>query len=446
MQESFDIHIKEILTGISSLHEEHNVRLSKNLGFNVFLAMRNKHDEVRLHSRFISSLLDPEAPHNLKTLPLELFLDAVGIGKSILTGKNLEIQPNYSEKSEYEDIDILITTSTKAIIIENKINHHDSNHDEDYTRTSGKVKLKGQLERYYHCMVNDCNYKENNVEVIYLTKEGKMPSEVSTGWGKPKYPNLRDKVRCISYSEQIATWLNNLYPYCNNEIKTFIKQYISIVEDMTDTTNIEERKKLVSTLGKLDKSHADALAYLFDNQSHICWHIADEFWHSIIMNAKKFDLEVDCLEVNDTQTNEISQYDMYIANGLTRSIHEQKKDYFSVYFKCKNGITIFLSMNYRDDSIRIGTLLKYTCSETQKQRKLPKEALDWLEESEFIIENDNNYTQKDLLIDNEPLDLNVLSCRNTVRISNEREREIVVNNVLTQVKEFAEQLALFITE
>lgn len=442
MMKSFDKYLLDILADISSLHEEHDARLDKDTSFNVFLAMRNKHDEVRLHSRFIASLLDPGAPHNLKTLPLELFLDAVGIDKSILTGKNLKVQPNYIEKSEYEDIDILITTSTKAIIIENKINHHDSNHDEDYTRTSGKVKLKGQLERYYHCMVCDCNYQEKNVEVIYLTKEGKMPSEISTGGEKPKYSELRDKVRCISYSGQIATWLNNLYPYCNNEIKTFIKQYISIVEDMTDATNTEERKKLVNSLGKLDKNHADALAYLFDNQNEICYQIANEFWHSIIRNAPIFGLNVDCLEVNDTKTREKSQFDMYIADGLTRSIHNHKKDYFAVYFKCENGVSIFLSMNYNDDSVQIGTVMQYSHAETKRQRKLPQEALEWLEESGFYA---NDYsTQKDILIDDEYLDLNVLSCRNTVRISNDKEREIVVHNVLSQAKEFADQLALFI--
>lgn len=438
MQKYFDKYLLDILTDISLLHEEHDARLDKDVSFNVFLAMRNKHDEVRLHSRFIASLLDPEAPHNLKTLPLELFLDAVGIDKSILTGKNLEVQPNYIEKSEYEDIDILITTSSKAIIIENKINHHDSNHDEDYIRTSGKVKLKGQIERYYHCMVCDCKYQEKNVEVIYLTKEGKMPSDLSTGGEKPKYPELRDKVRCISYSEQIATWLNNLYTYCNNEIKTFIKQYISIVENMTDATNIEERKKLVSTLGKLDKNHADALAYLFDNQSNICCQIADEFWHSVIRNAPIFGLNVDCLEVHDNQTREKSQFDMYIANGLTRCIHNQKKDYFVIYFRCDNCISVFLSMNYNDDSVQMGALLQYTHAETKRARKFPKETLAWLEESGFSI---NDYsTQKDILVDDEYLDLNLLSCRNTIRISNEDEREIVVKNVLSQVKEFAEQL------
>src|SRR5688572_11747237 len=81
--------------------------------FNIFSILRNKNDEVNLHSRFIGELLNPIGSHKLGNIFLNHFLKLLNI--------NTQGFEKATVHREYKDIDILIKSGSKAIILENKI-------------------------------------------------------------------------------------------------------------------------------------------------------------------------------------------------------------------------------------------------------------------------------------------------------------------------------------
>ena len=173
--------------------------------FNVFRALRKESDEVQLHSRFIASLLDPskDNPLGLDSLPLKLFLEQIGSKfKDQADSKTITLRPGWSSLNWTEDkeIDILIEDEKQgfAIIIENKIFATDSNHPD-----------RGQLEGYHRYITGnksdkhrDKTYKDNQVEVYYLTLDGHKPSDDSLGTKEKGYLHIPCR---ISYVLHINT-------------------------------------------------------------------------------------------------------------------------------------------------------------------------------------------------------------------------------------------------
>lgn len=99
--------------------------------FNLFSILLNERDEVNLHSRFISVLLDPKAPHKMGNTFLSLFLRVVESNMQV-DDAEISITPNFLNPSEFKDIDIFIRKGNEfAVIIENKIDALDSNHEEE---------------------------------------------------------------------------------------------------------------------------------------------------------------------------------------------------------------------------------------------------------------------------------------------------------------------------
>jgi len=70
----------------------------------------------------------------------------------------ISITPNFLNPSEFKDIDIFIRKGNEfAVIIENKIDALDSNHEEE-----------GQLEKYYREAIEE-GYSKDNINIYYLT-------------------------------------------------------------------------------------------------------------------------------------------------------------------------------------------------------------------------------------------------------------------------------------
>ena len=117
--------------------------------FNIFTALHKEHDERRLHSRFISVLLQPKGKHGQKELFLDLFLSQFSeiedIEKINFNYLKTIVYPKEFDKKENNNIDILIIdeTSNNALIIENKI------YADDSITSSG-----GQIERYLNHVIN----------------------------------------------------------------------------------------------------------------------------------------------------------------------------------------------------------------------------------------------------------------------------------------------------
>lgn len=261
--------IKYLLRDINIVRKKYEEREKNEDNFNMFTILRKESDEVYLHSRFLSALLDPNGPHKLGKLFLNSFLNRIGSDFDY-DEKSLEVYPNNQNRSEYKEIDICFIdrVAKNAVMIENKIYHEDTNHED-----------KGQLENYYGRLIEEDKIPEDRIEVYYLTLDGHEPSEDSVKLSG-KYPELQDKVKCISYSVEILEWLRSIVKECYNKpsLRESIIQYIKIVEYMTkNDISIDERKEITSLIG-MNEDNLMSAKLLIDNFNHVKWHTIYDFY------------------------------------------------------------------------------------------------------------------------------------------------------------------------
>lgn len=264
--------IKYLLRDINVVRKKFEERKKNEDNFNVFTILRKESDEVYLHSRFLTALLDPNGPHRLGTIFLNSFLDRVESDFEY-NEKSLEVYPNNQNRSEYKEIDICFIDriAQKAVMVENKIYHRDTNHED-----------KGQLENYYGRLIEEDNIPEDGIEVYYLTLDGHKPSEESVKLSG-RYLKLEDKVKCISYSAEILEWLRTTVKECYNRpsLRESIIQYIKIVENMTNNDlNVDEIKELSNLIGQ-NEDNLQSTRVLLDNFIHIKWHTIHDFWEEL---------------------------------------------------------------------------------------------------------------------------------------------------------------------
>ena len=328
------------LNKIKPIKNKYDQEREKNR-FNIFTALHKGHDEVRLHSRFISYLLSPNSGHGLEDLFAKIFIrDILKIDENDFDLTKFLVIPNEFIKSEYKDIDILIINKTKrqAIIIENKIFADDSNRKGDEKKYDG---YDGQLERYYNTIKTgfDKNgneikdFKCNIVFVYYLTMfEHKQPTDESIGKCDGKSKLKREHVKVIYYAKEIKKWLEEAVKQINNEKSVLIenlKQYINLINMLTNNDiSIDERKKLRTEIAK----DIESAKYIIDNFKHIKWHTVDAFWTKLISEIKdKFKGEYEKIEFytdikesyHDTIT-EITHKNIDINHGVLIYLKEEK--------------------------------------------------------------------------------------------------------------------------
>lgn len=144
------------------LAKQYQTLLTEPECYNLFSVLRGKNDEVRLHSRFLSDLLNPKGSHGLAYFPLRRFLE--NVCQVDVTDGDF----NFEVKAEYQNIDIFVANlSTKqAIIIENKIDAVDQDQ---------------QLLRYF-LIAKRLGFK--SITVVYLTLDGRFPPEAKD---RPKW-------------------------------------------------------------------------------------------------------------------------------------------------------------------------------------------------------------------------------------------------------------------
>lgn len=248
--------------------------------FNIFTTLRDQSEEVTLHSRFLSSILDPHGLHGMGHLPLDLFLNVLD-SKLTFTDAVFVI-PNHENWTEYHEIDILIrdNTNRSAIIVENKIFASDSNHED-----------RGQLEGYYQLIQKE-GIPAENIEVYYLTLDRHEPSEESLNTNGMS-PDLLDKVRCIDYATEIKSWMAEVAKEAYNKpfVRESVNQYINLISDMTGDVEVKERLDLLALIGK-NEDNLNSTRLLLENYKHVCWHALDYFNNEFIAALEKAKLKV----------------------------------------------------------------------------------------------------------------------------------------------------------
>ena len=313
-----------LLNRLDILRDKISARNEGKEKFNIFSCLLNKCDEVNLHSRFISSLIDPQGSHGLGAEPLKLLLNILD-SKFPYNNDCMEIYPSDSDWGEYKDMDILLIDRKiqYAVIIENKINAHDSNHEDE-----------GQLERYYRRIIEEDKIPQENVEVYYLTLDGHEPSQESVSTSS-KYKDLPDIVQCITYGVEITQWLGLcLQIACTKPyIRETIAQYLNLIKEMVNDTEIEDRLEIIKAISKNDDTLASA-KLLFDNYKHIQWHTIFDLFNDFYT------------ELEERGYTIITKVENEIINKIVHGGPKQRKQSPSFEIKDKNGLVFTIGCDY----------------------------------------------------------------------------------------------------
>lgn len=197
-------------------------------------------------------MLKPDGDHGLGDTFLKLFLD--NVVRSIddlqdfkFNTTNAKVTPEFpigpisKDGTEGGRIDILLRDNNEQlIIIENKIDAGDQ---------------PQQLLRYYNyaTMAKKRNYDNKEFCLLYLTKDGIRPSNISLGVAEEKVEKPNDKktkikFECISYRKDIIFWLDEcikiaaLYPALRETIHQYKQTLIQILNIMAedDSNNLLE--------------------------------------------------------------------------------------------------------------------------------------------------------------------------------------------------------------
>ncbi|MFD2914781.1 PDDEXK-like family protein [Psychroserpens luteus] len=215
-------------------------RINKMSGqnFNLFTLLRKGSDEVRLHSKFISELLNPQGSHQQGTLFLDCFLTRLSITDFETNNATANIEYYTGVINDNKDlggnIDILIRSiNNKVIKIENKI----------YAKEQ-----ENQLLRYH-------NFQKDG-QLIFLTLRGHKSRDHDT------LTNAKIDYQQISYKNEITEWLQECIEKCATVpiVRESIVQYLNLVKKLThQNINKKMSKEIVE---KITQSKESFEAYL----------------------------------------------------------------------------------------------------------------------------------------------------------------------------------------
>lgn len=185
-------------------------RYAKPPRFNLFTTLRSGSDEVRLHSRFLAALLDPQA-HELGTRPLSHFLAHIGVDDFEIEGVRVEC--------ERFNVDVLVTNNRRqALVIENKIYAGDQ---------------PEQLQRYYKS-IHSGGYTE--IHMRYLSLDGHAPDADSLGdLGMLGHDERPGSYACLGYHTNILPWLRKCLgdAALDPPLRESIAQYHDLISQLT---------------------------------------------------------------------------------------------------------------------------------------------------------------------------------------------------------------------
>lgn len=296
------------LKELNIIRKEYEMLSDREEKFNIFSTLHKEHDERRLHSRFISTLLQPRGTHGQESLFLKNFISQINSLQDFPIDDYTLVYPKEQDKKENNNIDILIINreKKKCLIIENKINAGDSN-----------LESGGQLERYIDHVVKNEKIQLDNVSVIYLTIDGHEPSNDSVG----NYLGIKDIITS-SYTELIKPWLELCLKevYSHPFLRESLIQYLNLVNKMTGNSSSKEERIAYKQLIGCSENNMKSAKKLFDNYKHIKWHAVHEFWSTLqskLKNSGKCEIvkPFDKNNINDANCNnsisDLTHFEVY---------------------------------------------------------------------------------------------------------------------------------------
>lgn len=406
------------LKEIEIIRKEYKMLADREEKFNIFSALHKDHDERRLHSRFISVLLQPKGRHGQKELFLDLFLSQFTEITELEENEKINLDysktivyPKEFDKKENNNIDILIIdkSSNQALIIENKIYAGDS------ITQSG-----GQIERYLNHVINDRKIPEENTFLIYLTLDGHEPSYESVG---EKY-NSFNNIFPLSYVSLIIPWLEKSL----KEVPTLpflreaIVQYIKLVKKMTGNKTSKEEILKYKNLISSSQDTMNATKTLIDNFKHVKWHCVHETWVKIKQKILSNNYKI----VNDFKNSSITDTTHYEPYR----VGQKKKQNISIKFLTSNEvkIEIIFSANYGH--------FYFGCAQKNKENDKFREQLEKIEEK-YPKYKTNNWMYLHKIFDTD-IKFNDFEKKSTFNLIIPQNQDELADNVWSEVVELIE--------
>jgi hypothetical protein len=350
--------------------------------FNIFEILRKPNEEVNLHSRFIYELLNPNGSHKQGNIFLELFLKEVNLELS-----TLEVAV-FREKF---NIDILVESKPKAIIIENKIDTQD--HSNQISKYLNIVKKRG--------------YQNRNISIIYLTLFEEEPNEVS----------MRDRVINITYSENIRNWIES----CVKEValiptlRETLVQYLNLINRLTHQSHykgfILEVKDFLLKENNL-KTILNIEASIIEAKIEVQL----TFWRELIANLEPhYKFEFTNYNNDKTIEKSVNRYYKKQKNRKDYGYEYRVEDNLYFYIELKNNI--YYGFYFFDEEKELKS----------QHEKLNKIKIDWEDENYW------KYTDKKLNFE-EFNNKNVLDLiDSTIR---ENDIKAISNEIIDLIKQY----------
>ena len=346
--------IKNLLQQVSIIQRKYD-EIAKITGenFNIFSVMRAESDEVRTHSRIIAEFLNPKGIHNQGSIFLKLFFEEIKILETIKNDFDYDnaqvlveehigtIDKDYSEGGF---IDIVIKDSKNQVVIENKIYAGDQ---------------KGQLLRYKKYYPN--------CKLVYLTLEGKVPSEYSYKIGNGQELNLEDLI-LVSYRNEVKNWIEKCLEKTHSLpiIRETLVQYLHLIKKLTNqTTNNKMSKDIVERMEKDIQASFEVANNLYELKKKIYYDFieslknSDELKFDNCENIKYYGVDA-VLENNKRisilfgKNNEKDDFALDVSIGflISNNVSDEIKDKYR-----KNGFTVtdwvykrFSTYNYNSNN------------------------------------------------------------------------------------------------
>jgi hypothetical protein len=280
--------LKNLLNNVSLITKKYD-DLAEYTGenFNLFDAVGIYQDELS-HSAMLGYLLNAKGKHGQKDTFLKLFLEEI---KNLQFGdvQTLTLKEFNSEKSHvivekhvgkvnHDDaeggrIDIIINEGKNNIIIENKIWADDQ---------------KQQLLRYY-------NY-DKNAPIIYLTLNGKEPSEFSTD----KKVNQNVQFVCVSYEDHIINWLGNCIKEMANKpiIRESLNQYLVLLKQLTKQNTNSKMEDEIIELMLMNKQNIISSKLIFESYNNAIIKLKKSQVKTLISILKKNGINEDDISID----------------------------------------------------------------------------------------------------------------------------------------------------
>jgi len=298
-----------LLDKLKILHMKYE-KLDKNNSdkFNIFSILLKSSDEVNLHSKFIYELLNPNGSHQQNEIFLNLFIEEINseIPENILI-ENIDA---YWEK---RNIDILLKSKNKVIIIENKI------YTEDHSN---------QLSKYLNIVKED-GYSEKDISLIYLTLFNEEPNE----------EKIREKTINITYETNIKNWIEQ----CIKEVamiptlRETLVQYLMLIKKLTNQSQNQGYIMDIKELLLKDDNFKLAL----DMQQGIMEakiELQLKFWESLLQTLEEKGYRFNFYATNKSKT---------LKKAVEKFYKQQKnKRYYGIKYNIDNNLDVYIEINH----------------------------------------------------------------------------------------------------